>query len=88
MSPSITKFTERTQDVYLPFADDLLLPIDVVTRRLAWLGIPGSGKTYAAMKLAELMLEQNAQIIVFDPVYASGGPRRCNRRSQAVASAP
>ena len=46
----------------LRLADNLTLPLDAVTEKLAWLGRTGSGKTYGAMKLAELMLEAGAQI--------------------------
>lgn len=59
----------------LHIADDLNLPIDVVTEKLAFLGRTGSGKTYAAMKLAELMLEAGAQIVSLDPVGAWHGLR-------------
>src|SRR5688572_21582292 len=52
----------------LRLADGLSVPLDVVTEKLAWLGRTGSGKTYGAMKLAELMLEAGAQIGVLDPV--------------------
>lgn len=52
----------------LQLAEGLTLSIDVVTEKLAWLGRTGSGKTYGAMKLAELMLEQGAQIGAIDPV--------------------
>lgn len=52
----------------LKLAEGLSLPIDAVTEKLAWLGRTGSGKTYGAMKLAELMLEAGAQIGVLDPV--------------------
>jgi hypothetical protein len=44
------------------------LPLEAVTEKLAWLGRTGSGKTYGAMKLAELMLEAGAQVGVIDPV--------------------
>jgi hypothetical protein len=50
----------------LQIATDITLPIDAVTQRFAWMGRTGSGKTYAAMKLAELMLDAGAQIVVFD----------------------
>ena len=63
----------------LELAENFSLPIDVVTQKLAWLGRTGSGKTYGAMKLAELMLEQGVQIIAFDiPGHWSGlrlGPK-------------
>lgn len=52
----------------LKFGEDLSLPYEVVTQKLAWLGISGSGKTYGATKLAELMLGIGAQIVVLDPV--------------------
>lgn len=59
----------------LRIAEHLTLPIEVVTEKLAFLGRTGSGKTYAAMKLAELMLEAGAQIISLDPVGAWHGLR-------------
>lgn len=52
----------------LRISDDLLLPLDAVTQKLAFLGRTGSGKSYAATKLAELMLEAGAQIVALDPV--------------------
>lgn len=51
-----------------PIADSLTLPLETVTEKLAFLGRTGSGKTYAAMKLAELMLNAGAQIGALDPV--------------------
>lgn len=50
----------------LQISQDLALPIDAVTQRFAWMGRTGSGKSYGAQKLAELMLEAGAQIVVFD----------------------
>lgn len=52
----------------LEFAEGLALPIEAVTEKLAFLGRTGSGKTYAAMKLAELFLAAGAQIGALDPV--------------------
>jgi hypothetical protein len=52
----------------LKISDSLSLPIAAVTEKLAWLGRTGSGKTYGAMKLAELMLDAGAQIGALDPV--------------------
>lgn len=46
----------------------LSLPLDAVTEKLAFLGRTGTGKTYAAMKLAESMLTAGAQIVVLDAV--------------------
>ncbi len=52
----------------LKLAKELALPPDVVTQKINVLGQSGGGKTYLAMKLAELMLEQLAQIVVVDLV--------------------
>jgi hypothetical protein len=52
----------------LAIAKDLWLPVDAVTQKLAFLGRTGSGKTYGATKLAELMLSAGAQIVALDPV--------------------
>lgn len=52
-----------------------MLPLDAVTQKLAFLGRTGSGKTYAAMKLAECMLEERAQVIALDPVGVWHGLR-------------
>jgi len=49
-------------------AADLALPLDAVTQKLAWVGITGSGKTYGASKLAELVWDAGAQFVVLDPV--------------------
>jgi hypothetical protein len=47
---------------------NLELPLDAVTKRLAFVGTVGSGKTYGASRLAELMIEAKAQVVVLDPV--------------------
>jgi hypothetical protein len=52
----------------LRLSDDLKLPPAVVTEKLAFLGRTGSGKTYAAQKLAEEMHDAGAQFVVLDPV--------------------
>ena len=52
----------------LKIADGLSLPLEVVTEKMAFLGRTGGGKSYTAMKLAELMLGAGAQIIAIDPV--------------------
>jgi uncharacterized protein len=49
-------------------ASNLSLPLDAVTQKLAFIGRTGSGKTYAATKLAELFGEAGAQFIALDPV--------------------
>jgi len=40
---------------HLAIAKTCNLPLDVVTQKLAFVGRTGSGKTYAATKLAELI---------------------------------
>ena len=47
----------------LAIAKDLRLPIDAVTQKAAFMGRTGSGKTYGATKLAELMLDAGAQVV-------------------------
>lgn len=44
----------------LKLSDDLKLPIEAVTQKMAWLGTTGSGKTYGASKLAELFFADGA----------------------------
>lgn len=51
----------------LKLAEDLVLPADeAVTQKYGFIGRSGSGKSYAAMRLAELFLECGAQIIALD----------------------
>ncbi|HLG97199.1 MAG TPA: DUF87 domain-containing protein [Bryobacteraceae bacterium] len=52
----------------LHLGHDFDLPVDAVTQKFAFLGRTGSGKTYAATKLAEEMFSAGAQIIALDPV--------------------
>lgn len=52
----------------LKLAETLSLPVDVTTQALAWLGRRGSGKTYGATKLAELLYAAKAQFVALDPV--------------------
>lgn len=52
----------------LEISPDLLLPLDIVTERSAFIGRTGQGKSYAAQKLAELLYAEKAQFIVLDPV--------------------
>lgn len=52
----------------LKLARDLSLPVEAVTEKLGFLGRTGSGKTYAAQKLAEEMHKSGVQFVVLDPV--------------------
>lgn len=58
--------TQALRDVMLQYAKELSFPLDAVTQKFAIMGQSGGGKTYDAMKLAELMLEAGAQIVVAD----------------------
>lgn len=49
-------------------SDSLSLPNDAVTQTFAFLARRGAGKSYGSMKLAEGMLEADAQIVALDPV--------------------
>lgn len=60
---------------HLAFAEGLSLPIDVVTQKIAFMGRTGSGKTYAATKLADLLLRAGAQVVAIDPVGVWWGLR-------------
>lgn len=55
-------------DTMLRLADDLLLPAEAATQKFALFGQSGSGKSYAAMKLAEEMLRAGIQVIILDSV--------------------
>jgi hypothetical protein len=46
----------------------LILPMDAATQKFAFLGRTGTGKSYAASKLAEQLLINRAQIVAIDPV--------------------
>jgi hypothetical protein len=52
----------------LHISDTLALPLDAVTQAIAFLGRRGTGKSYAATKLAELFYEASAQFVAIDPV--------------------
>jgi uncharacterized protein len=52
----------------LVISDTLSLPLDAVTQKFAILGRTGSGKSYAATKLCEEMLDAGAQVVALDPV--------------------
>ena len=57
----------------LHIASRLYLPLEAVTETFAFLGRRSNGKTYAAMVMAEQMLDVGAQIVVLDPVGAWWG---------------
>jgi hypothetical protein len=52
----------------LKIADDLKLPLDAATQTFAFIARKGAGKTYAAGKLVELLLDAHVQVVVLDTV--------------------
>lgn len=52
----------------LHIASDLALPINAVTEVIGFIGRRGSGKSYAAQKLAEEIFAAGGQFIAIDPV--------------------
>lgn len=55
------------------------MPIDSVTRRLAYLGRTGSGKTHSASVVTEQMVKAGLKVVVLDPLGAWWG-LRSNRK--------
>lgn len=51
------------------------LPADTVTRTIAILAQKGAGKTYTAMKMAELLLREAQQVVALDPTGVWWGLR-------------
>lgn len=52
----------------LELSADLSLPIDAATQTFAFIGRKGSGKTYGAGKLAELLMDAGVQTVILDTV--------------------
>lgn len=52
----------------LRMAEDLSLPVDAATQTFAFIARKGGGKTYAAGKLAEELLDAGVQVLVLDTV--------------------
>lgn len=59
---------QRTAERTLPLSADLALPLDAATQTFAFIARKGAGKTYAAGKLTELLLDAGVQVIVLDAV--------------------
>lgn len=59
----------------LRVAPDLILPVDVVTETLWWLGKRGSGKTHNCSVFVEELLKAKAQVVIIDPMSAWYGLR-------------
>lgn len=56
------------KEATLRLAEDLELPLDAATQTFAFIARKGAGKTYAAGKLAELLLEAGVQVVILDTV--------------------
>lgn len=52
----------------LKISDDLSLPLEAATQTFAFIARKGAGKTYAAGKLAECLIDANVQVVVLDSV--------------------
>jgi hypothetical protein len=52
----------------LRISDDLSLPVDAATQTFAFIARKGAGKTYAAGKLTECLLDAGVQVVVLDSV--------------------
>ncbi len=52
----------------LPISPKLSLPIDAATQTFAFIARKGGGKTYAAGKLAECLLDAGVQVVILDAV--------------------
>lgn len=52
----------------LQISDDLSLPIDAATQTFAFIARKGAGKTYAAGKLAECLMDAQVQVVILDSV--------------------
>ena len=52
----------------LQISHDLPLPVDAATQTFAFIARKGAGKTYAAGKLAECLIDAHVQVIVLDAV--------------------
>jgi len=52
----------------LKLSDELSLPIDAATQTFAFIARKGAGKTYAAGKLTELLMDAGVQCVILDTV--------------------
>lgn len=52
----------------MPLSESLSLPTDAATQTFAFIGRKGSGKTYGAGKLVELLIERGVQVVILDSV--------------------
>jgi hypothetical protein len=52
----------------LRISEELSLPIDAATQTLAFIARRGAGKTYAAGKLAECLMDAHVQVVILDSV--------------------
>ena len=69
-------------------SDDLNLPATAATQTFAFLGRRGSGKSYGAGKLAEVLLDGGQQVVIVDPVGVWFGLRHDARGNAAGIPIP
>lgn len=60
--------TKMTKALTLQVSPDLALPLDAATQTFAFIARKRAGKTYAAGKLTELLLDAGVQVVVLDTV--------------------
>lgn len=60
----------------LEILEQLSIPIDAVTQKMAWLGRTGSGKTYGCKRFVEQALRAGAQVVVLDSMGVWYGLRQ------------
>jgi len=71
--PEPLRDTKRTSErihelKQLKISDDLSLPLDAATQTFAFIARKGAGKTYAAGKLAECLMDAQVQVVILDSV--------------------
>jgi hypothetical protein len=60
--------TAETMTTKLHISPDLALPVDAATQTFAFIARKGAGKTYAAGKFVECLLDAHVQVIILDTV--------------------
>lgn len=72
----------------LAISEEQKLPIDAATQTFAFIARKGAGKTYAAGKLVELLMDAGVQVVVLDTVGNATAPSRRSGKAVANVSFP